>query len=132
MYKKVIDKGKIEELYSRLIGISEYLNRLGANPRKEVADNYMKIVNQLSKFLNEDLEDFKLPQNALFASLAGTDWYCAIDLLQPKITELIHFLKVRYPFLNKESLPLDVRAYMFIRKIPGFVVELLLKRFKRY
>ncbi len=62
MQNAKIDKNKIKELYNRLLGIIKYLDEVKPhNPRKEVENNYTKILDQLSPILGEKLEDFRLP-----------------------------------------------------------------------
>lgn len=132
MQNSKIDKNKIKELHNRLLGITKYLDEVKPhNPRKEVADNYNKILEQLSYVLEEELEDFKLPQTAFFSSMSGDSWYCYMDILQPKIFELIYLLESRYNFLSKGRESLDVQIYLFVRSKIGSFLNWVFSRFSK-
>lgn len=113
MQKSKMDNEKIKQIYSRIIGIESYLEKEHPhNVRKEVADNYSKLLIYLEGLTKNDLDDFKIPPNAYYVE---TNEYCYMDLFLPKLTEFRHFLEASYPFVKQGNLPSEVRVYLSIR-----------------
>jgi len=127
MQKSKVDKGKIKQIYSRIVGIESYLQKEHPNNvRREVADNYSKLVIELEGLTKNDLADFKIPPNAYYVE---TNEYCYMDLFLPRLTEFRHFLEASFPFIKQGNLPGEVRVYLSIREgIANFVKRQVEKR----
>ncbi|MBI2621066.1 MAG: hypothetical protein HYW63_00275 [Candidatus Levybacteria bacterium] len=127
MKNSKIDKDRIKQIYSRIVGIESYLQKEHPhNVRREIADNYSKLVNKLEELTNDNLEDFKIPPNAFYVD---TNDYCYMDLFLPRLTEFRHFLEASFSFVKQSDLPGEVRIYLSIRQgIMNFIKKQVEKR----
>lgn len=114
MRDQKIEKDKIRQIYRRIIGIESYLQKeYPRNVRREIAGNYSKLVEELGRLTDEDLEDFKISLNAYYTD---TNDYCYMDLFLPKLIEFRLYLEARFPFVTHGNLPGEVRVYLSVRQ----------------
>ena len=114
MAEQKLDRDKIRQVYSRVVAIEIYLNKeYPHNVRKEVANSYTNLLEELGVLADEDFKDFKIPTNAFFVE--GNE-YCYLDLFLPKVIELKHFMETKFSFLKHDKLSLEIRIYLAIRE----------------
>ena len=114
MTMQKLDRDKIRQIYSRVVAIETYLNKeYPHNVRREVANSYINLLEQLGVLTDEDFKDFKIPTNAFFVD---GNAYCFLDLFLPKVIELKHFMETKFSFLKQDKLSLEIRIYLAIRE----------------
>ena len=88
--EKKESKTKLEEIYSRLIGIKETIGE--QNFFWDLADDFNKNVDESSEILDKDLNYYKIPEEKSFGHNVNHK-YCPRDIGLSKINQFIRFLE---------------------------------------
>jgi uncharacterized protein (TIGR02391 family) len=91
-----MDTEKLRKIYGRLVGLRNSLPPSPTNFRKEIGEDFDRIVDEISKLVNEDLGNHKIPSSAYW----GRE-YCDGGIGRSKVEQFVSYLEFGYNLSDK-------------------------------